>query len=430
MWYPFKTQVARGISSFGTRWKIDAHYFAKNSFLVLLGQAVGFLRGIVSGYLVARFFDQTVYGEYQFMLSIMGMLAVLGIPGMATPVARAWSRGDPFSVRTVTRHQFMIALIGSGLLLAAIPFLDYYGKADLWPLFLAAAIFFPLPPIAMVHFGSYAVGKARFDLSLKANLIWSVISVILTTLIILFHQSALLVLIVAVATPPIVYLWMGRRFLPPNVEGRDESGNIIRFAWKLTFASLPADLAWYLDKLMISHFFGLNQLALFSVAILIPEQAKVFTKQFFPVAFAKQASIVDSPETRRKLMKAVLAGTVVFGTGIAVYVVLCPFVIPLLFPKYDPAQLVFLTSIAAATLITNPASLFAQYLEAQGMIRETRIAQWCAAALFAGSLVGLVPTMGLLGAILARGVFRFAYVGLAWWFVLRAPVRVTVTTSA
>jgi len=427
MWYPLKEPIASAITAFGKKWKIDAHYFAKNSFLVLIGQAIGFLRGIVSGYLVARFFDQTVYGEYQFMLSIMGMIAVLGIPGMATPVARAWSRGEPFSVAAVTRHQFLVAIIGSGLLLAAIPFLDMYGKADLWPLFLAAAILFPLPPIAMVRFGSYAVGKARFDISLRANVVWSSISVVLTTLIILFHQSALLVLVVAVATPPLVYLWMGRHFRPPMVEGRDESGNIIRFAWKLTIASLPADLAWYVDKLMISHFFGLNQLALFSVAILIPEQAKVFTKQFFPVAFAKQAAIVDSRATRLKLLQAVLAGTAVFAVGIAVYVLLCPFVIPFLFPNYDASQLVFLTSVAAATLITNPASLFAQYLEAQGMIRETRIAQWGAAAVFLVLLGMLIPTMGLLGAIVARGGFRFAFVGAAAWYAMRSPIRITRT---
>lgn len=423
MWYPLKEPIASAITAFGTKWKIDAHYFAKNSFFVLIGQAVGFLRGIVSGYLVARFFDQAVYGEYQFMLSIMGLLALLGIPGMATPVARAWSRGESFSLRAITRHQLLVASIGSFALLGAIPFLGFYGKQELWPLFLCAAILFPLPPIAMVRFGSYTVGKARFDISLRANLIWSSISVVLTTCIILFYQSALLVLVVAVATPPLVYFVMSRNFRPPETKGKDESGNIIRFAWNLTFASLPADLAWYLDKLMISHFFGLNQLALFSVAILIPEQAKVFTKQFFPVAFAKQAAIIDNRATRLKLLQAVFVGTAIFVVGIAGYVILCPFVIPFLFPKYDAQQLVFLTSVAAVTLVTNPASLFAQYLEAQGMLRETRIAQWGAAVVFATLLVALIPTMGLVGALVARGVFRLAYVGIAAWYALGSPLR-------
>lgn len=422
MRYPYKHQIAGLLTSASKRWKFDAHYFAKNSFLVLVGQAVGFVRGIVSGYLVARFFDQAVYGEYQFMLSVMGMLAVLGIPGMATPVARAWSKNEPFDLGIITRHQAIVGSVGSLLLLCAIPFLGMYGKADLWPLFVAAAVVFPIPSIAMVRFGSYTVGKPRFDIALRAGIVWSVLSIVCTALIILFWQSALLVLVVATIVPPVVYLWMGRAFVPPESKDPEDSKKIIRFAWKLTFASLPADLTWYVDKLMISHFFGLNQLALFSVALIVPEQVKLFTKQFFPVAFSKQASVVDSRATRRKLTAAVLGGMGVFAAGAAVYAIASPILMPLLFPQYDATQLTLLTSVAAVTVITNPASLFAQYLEAQGMLRETRIAQWSAAVLFAISLVTLIPTMGLLGAVLARGVFRFAYVGLSWWFVHSAPL--------
>lgn len=423
MRYPFRSQIAAALSAIGIRWKFDAHYFAKNSFLVLLGQGVGFLRGIVSGYLVARFFEQETYGQYQFMLSIMGMLAVFSIPGMATPVARAWSKNEPFSIDAITRHQVMVGSIGSLLLLGAIPFLGLYGKADLWPLFVAAAIIFPVPSIAMVRFGSYTVGKARFDIALRANVAWSLISIVCTTSIILFNQSALLMLVVATLAPPIVYLWMGRNFTPTASKDPEDSAKIVRFAWRLTFASLPADLTWYLDKLMISHFFGLNQLALFSVALIIPEQVKIFTKQFFPVAFSKQASIVDSRESRRKLTQAVLAGTAVFSVGAVAYALVSPVLMALLFPQYDTAQLSLLTSVAAISVVTNPASLFGQYLEAQGMIRETRIAQWSAAGFFAVALVTLIPAFGLLGAVLARGVFRIAFVGLSAWFVHRAPYK-------
>lgn len=422
MRYPYKAQIAGILTSLGRRWKIDAHYFAKNSFLILVGQAVGFLRGIVSGYLVARFFEQTMYGQYQFMLSVMGSIAMFGIPGMATPVARAWSKNEPFDINAITRHQLLVGSIGSLILLGAIPFLGAYGKAELWPLFVAAAIIFTVPSIAMVRFGSYTVGKPRFDIALRANIAWSAVSIVLTLLIILFRQSALLVLVVATLTPPVVYLWMSRNFIPPESKDPEDTKKIISFAWRLTFASLPADLVWYLDKLMISSFFGLNQLAVFSVALIIPEQVKLFTKQFFPVAFSKQASIADNLATRRKMTHAVLVGTVVFALGSVAYALLSPFLMAVLFPKYDSAQLALLTSVAAITVVTNPASLFAQYLEAQGMLRETRIAQWTAAGLFALSLVTLIPTMGLLGAVLARGIFRIAYVGISWWFVHRSPI--------
>lgn len=423
MRFPFQTAVSSLLTALGTRFRFDAHYFAKHSFFVLLGQVVSFLRGIVSGYLVARFFEQEIYGQYQFILSVMGMIGILAIPGMSTPVARAWSRGEGFSLPRIMRHMLLVGSLGSIILLGAIPFLEHYGKGDLWPLFLAGAILFPLPSIAMVRFGTYTIGTSRFDLMLRANVVWSLISVTLTALILLFRPSPLLMLIVATASPPLVYLWMSRKLRPPADPGGANTRGIIRYAWQLTTASLPADLSWYLDKLMISHFFGLNQLALFSVALLVPEQVKVFTKQFFPVAFAKQASLSDTRETRRKLTMAVLVGIAVYGVGIVVYVAIAPFLMPLLFPQYASPLLVLLTSVAAVTIITNPASLFTQYLEAQGKIRETRHAQWGAAGLFVVALVALIPTLGLLGAVLARGIFRVAYVGIAWLYVQFGPLQ-------
>lgn len=411
------------LTRLGKRFGIDAHYFAKNSALVLIGHAIGILRGIVTGYLVARLFNQETYGQYQFMLSVVGMLALLGLPGIGNPVARAWARDEAFSLRRITMQQLKACLIGSFVLLACIPFLGYYGRQELWPLFLAAAILFPLPPIAMVHFGGFTVGKSRFDISLRAGIVWSIIMTLATLGVVLFHESALLMLIIGMTIPSLTYVWYSRGFTPPVEKGTKNTDAIIKYGWQLTFATLPVDLIWYLDKLMISQFFGLNQLATFSIALLVPEQAKIFLKQFLPISFAKQAAGNDTQDRRRKLMKAVLLGMLVFAVGIAVYIVLCPFLMPILFPNYDATEITLLTSVAALTLITMPGALFSQYMEARGMIRQIRIANWVSAVLFALSIVTLIPFYGLVGAMLARGIFRVASLCMSGWFVMRAPLQ-------
>lgn len=411
------------LSKIGRKFGIDAHYFAKHSFYVLLGHGVSIVRGIIAGYFVARFFSKEVYGEYQFILSVVGMLTLFGLPGLSTPVARAWSRGEEFSLEKVKSFHLKFCLIGSAILLGSMPFLAYYDRTELWPLFLAAAVLFPLPPIAMVSFGSPTVGQSRFDLQLNASLIWSTLTILATIFIIFFYQSALLMFIVSVSIPPLVYLYMSRNMQPPEEKGDKNTRSIIRYGLKFTFATLPVDLVWYLDKLLISHFLGLSQLATFSVAFLIPEQVKIFVKQFLPVSFAKQAKGVDSWERRMKLMKVVLIGTLIFAVGILAYIAVSPWLMPFLFPQYDAKELVLLTSIAAIAIITSPGSLFAQFLEAQGMIREVRSSNWIAAIVFAASLVFLIPTYGLIGAAVARIMFRFVYTGATWWYVMRAPIK-------
>ncbi len=411
------------ISAFGDKFGIDAHYFAKNSALVLLGHGVSIIRGIIAGYFVARYFEKDTYGEYQFILSVVGMLSLFGLAGMSNAVTRAWARGDAFSERRITLHHLGVCAIGSVLLFAAIPFLHYYNRQELWPLFAAAAFLFPLSPIAMVRFGGFTIGKARFDIALKVSLVWSTLLILATVAILWLHQSALLMFVAATAIPSLVYLYYSRGIHPPAIKsGNDQTESIISYAWRITFATMPLDLVWYLDKLLISQLFGLNQLATFTVALLVPEQVRLFMKQFLPVSFARQAAGDDSWERRKKLIKIVLTGTLVFALGIAIYILLCPIVIPFLFPQYDAHELTLLTSVASLALLTMPGTLFSQYLEAQGMLREIRIANWSAAVMFGGLLWILIPFYGLLGAVAARALFRFMHLSIICWFMVRAPL--------
>lgn len=424
MWRPSFVRFSPFLSSVGARFGFDAHYYAKNSALVSLGHVIGLLRGIVTGYLVARLFRPDIYGQYQFMLSIVGMLSIFGLSGLPVALSRAWARGEPFSIRRIVTAQLTVGIVGSVFLIGSIPFLGYYNRTELWPLFLLAGVLFPLPQLGTMLFGAYTFGRSRFDTALKANLAWSIVMVAATFFVLMFTPSALWMLLIVMAVPPLTYLFFLRRIRPPSGDGADKStSNVIRYAWQLTFATLPTELVWYVDKLLISYFFGLNQLATFAVAILIPEQAKIFLKQFFPISLAKQAQGSDSLERRKKLFRAVLFGTVVFAVGIVLYIVSTPVLIPLLFPQYDSAQVITLTSVMAATLITMPSTLISQYLEAQGMIRENRRANWVAAAVFLVLLVLLIPTYGLLGAILARGGFRLCLIMLSWILLLRRPVQ-------
>jgi O-antigen/teichoic acid export membrane protein len=410
------------LTAIGKKIGIDTHYFAKNSSIVLVGHAIAIIRGIVTGYLVALLFPQKMYGEYQFILSITGAMAIFGVPGLASATGRATARGETFTNRGILMFLFPISSIGSLLLIATIPFLGIFDRAELWPLFLVAALFFPLSHIATVLFGGIAWGKERFDLILKTNIIWSIIMIGATILILMYWPSALLMLIASMTIPWVIQLL----FLPHlshTDANREYEGKIIKYGWQITLATLPVNMVWYLDKLLISAFFGLNQLAIFSVALLIPEQIKSLTKQFFPIAFPRQAKGSDSKERRNKLCRIVAGGTALFSCFIILYIVLSPWFMPFLFPQYTGANIILITNIAMTTLIVIPASLFPQYLEAQGMIKELQRSHWIAAILFGIFLIGLVPNYGALGAVIARGIFRVTYVGYAGWFLWKTPIR-------
>ncbi len=415
--------LAPWLTALSKRIGIDLHYFAKNSFLVSVSHVVNIVRGIISGYFVARLFEKEIYGQYQFILSVMSMLAMFGLPGLMDSVTRALARKEKFSMQAIVLHQGKICAIASIVLLSCIPFLEYYHRESLWPLFVAAAIIFPLPNIAQILFGAPVVGLSRFDIALKANIIWSIINIICTVVILYYTQSAFLMLITSTVIAPITYIMMSKKIQPEKDLDEENTKEIIRYGWQLTLRNLPNDLAWYIDKLIISQFLGLNQLATFSVSILIPEQVKGLVKQFVPIAFAKQAARSDSKEMRQKLLKVVASGMGIFTIGIIVYTMISPWIIPFLFPKYHAHEVIFLTNISAITLVMTPTALLGQYLDAQKMVREIQIANWGSACIFALALVTIVPLYGLIGAVIARGIFRFMYGVTTCWFVLRAPIK-------
>lgn len=388
----------------------SARVFTRDALLVTASHGIAVLRGIVTGYLIARLFPRSLYGEYQLVITVVGTLSILGLPGLHTALVRAIAQGHRGVVRAVLPRYVTITLLGSLILIGIAGIATMRGEAGLLPLFLTAALLFPLHHTGALLFGSIAVGEQRFDWTLRTSLVWSTLVILATIGILITSPSPSLLLLVSLGIPGVIYLVVGMALLrryPPASGVRDT----LQYGLRLTFATLPVNAVWYLDKLLISGQLGLDQLAVFSVALLIPEQVKTWGKELLPVTLVRQARGEDSLARRRKLLRVVAVLTALFALGIAAYIALAPWVFPFLFPNYPEA--VILTQVAAVTLITNPATLLPQYLEARGMIRQLQWSHWLAAVVFCILLLLLIPRYGVLGAIIARGAFRLVYVGYA-----------------
>lgn len=414
--------MAPTLTAVGQRFGFDAHYFARNSAIVTLSHGIAMLKGIITGYLVTRLFPPEMYGEYRFVLGVMGFISFIGLPGLSTAVAGAIARKEPVSLARMAAWYASVSAIGSLVLFGCIFLLPQWGRPELWPLFAIAGLLFVPGAISTNLYGGVIRGTGAFGTAFRLSLFSNASVMIAVLAMLILQPSSLLLLAIVSGIPAVVYLaglvGFERRFRSDKPQHA-----LRRTALHLSIATIPSSVSWYLDGLIISAFFGLNQLALFSVALLIPEQVKVWTKEMFPILFSRQASGKDTPDRRRKMHQAVLLGTAFFALGIALYVAASPFIMPVLFPRYPAEELVLLTRIAALTLIVAPASLYPQFLEARNMTKAVHISNWTASAAFVVALVTLVPLYGPLGAILSRGVFRLLYAFSAFVIVQRTPTQ-------
>lgn len=411
------------LTTIGKRFGIDAHYLAKNSFIVSSSYVISILRGLITGYLVARLFPRELYGQYQLILSVVGTLSVFGLPDLSKAVSRAVAHGNPGMVRTVAKIHAVLCLLGSVVLLSGIAILPFFNRMDLWPLLIAAAVLFPLGPVSTTLFGGLTVGEGTFSKAFQANLVWSILMIVWTVLVLLTYPSPLLMLIGVKAIPALVFLGFGlmmvRGIKPAS---KEEAKPVLKYGIGLTLLNLPLSLSSYLDGLLVSAFFGINQMAVFSVALLIPEQFKVWAGELLPITFSRQARGDDSMKRRYRLMRQVLFLACIFACGITAYIVAAPLIFKYLFPQYPDA--VFLSQIAAVILVTVPGGLLTQYMEAQAMLKALTWTRWISVIVFVTSLLLLVPTMNLIGALIARGLLRMTYllvtIGCLLWM---KPVR-------
>lgn len=410
------------LSWLSTTFQIDAKYFVKNSLIVTTGHGISVIRGIVTGYLVTRLMAPAIYGEYQFVQSLIGTLGVFTMTGLPTSIARSIARKDDVPLLFTLKIHTVITAFGAIALLCMIPFLSLWGRAELWPLLLIASLLYVPSIIGPYFFGGIVIGTGQFSRSLRTSALSGLLLIVSVLLMLFLKPSAAVLLALMLGIPAIVFL-LSLREMIKMFPSREHSWKLVKYGMQLSFVTIPVTLSWYLDKLMISALFGLNQLALFSVALMIPEQIKVWAKELFPVSFSRQAHGEDSRARRKKITQAVGIGTIFVAIGILCYIVISPAIIPILFPLYPAHEVILLTNIAAITLITMPATLFPQYLEARGMIKDLTIANWLAAVMFTLSLLVLVPSYGLVGAVIARGVFRFIYAGYAAFAVWTRPLK-------
>ncbi len=393
------------------------HLLAKNALVSSFGYGVSFLRGIITGYFVARMLPREVYGEYRFVMSIFGMISVLSLPNIANALFRAIARGEKGVALPVGIWQFFIALPGAAALLIVIPFLPR-DRMSLWPIFVLAACLFPLYETASTVLGGVTVGRERFDVALWANVAWSTGAIVATLLIIFLHPSPLLLFLTVIGLPSIAYFSFSVPFIE-KVSNFPAAKSIVLYGLKLSLIALPMSIAWYLDDVVVSAFLGLNQLAVFSVATIIPEQVKSWCKELLPVSYARQARGTDTFARRWSLLAPFGRLTFIFSLGIFAYILLTRFFFQIFFPNYMDA--VLLSQIAAATIIVIiPGSLITQYMEAHAMLRPLHLTQWISAGLFCISLFTLIPAFHLIGAVLSLAVLRLSNTALSLYFFLTA----------
>ena len=153
----------------------DMVYLAEGGFWLTLGQMVSTAASFLLAIAFANLLDPITYGNYRYVLSLIGMLSVLTLTGMGIAITQATARGLEGSFYTGFKTKLKWGLLAS---LASIGLAGYYWLQgnNLLPIpLLISATFLPLMQASQVY-KDLLIGKKLFDIQTKYSTLSQIIS--------------------------------------------------------------------------------------------------------------------------------------------------------------------------------------------------------------------------------------------------------------
>lgn len=392
--------------------KTDMVYLTKGSFWLTLGYAVSTGSAFLLAIAFANLLPKEVYGNYRYVLSLFGILAIPNLSGMETALTRTVAQGNEGSLMPVIKTRIRWGILGGiASLFTASYYYFFAHNPNLTMAFLITAAFLPL----MDPLGSYSAvltGKKLFGVSTKYFVITQIVSTAGLLTAILMTDNLFIILLAYFApytAMRYIYLKITLKKFQTN-QNRDP--NTISYGKHLSLMNVISTIATYLDRLLVFHYLGAVQLAIYSFAIALPEQIKALLKGIDALVLPK-----FSERTKEEIKQTIWGKVFRFGIAISVitiiYILAAPFVFKVFFPQYLDS--VFYSQIFAISLLAGINTFHFSALQAQKAQKELYHFNIWSSLIEIFLLLVLLHFYGLMGIVLARVFTRFANSGLTFW---------------
>lgn len=381
------------------RWtQTDMIYLAKGGSWLGVGQVVSMAAAFLSSIAFANLLPVETYGAYKYIFSIIGILSIPTLGGMSTALIQSVARGSEGTLYAATKTKMRWGLLSAvgGLGLAAY---YYYGHNPYLALsFLVAAVFLPLMDPLNIY-TSYLNGKKEFKLITEFNVINQIIILaVMVTAIWLTKNIWLIILIYFIINTSAnsFFYWLTVRRAPPN---REVSQEALSYGKHLTVMNVIGLIAGQLDKILMWHYLGAAELAIYAFALAPIDQANTGILKNSVFLAMPKFSTNDPNSLKKNLPLKLIKFTFLTLIAALAYIIIAPYLYQTFFPKY--AVSVVYSRFYALTLAILPLGLFTTAIVSQGQKKKLYFLSTTMSILKIIFLLVFLPLWGIAGAIFA-----------------------------
>ena len=382
--------------------KTDMSYLTKGGFWLTVDEASGAIAGLLLSVAFAHFLPKEVYGTYRYLIALFWIFTAFTMTGLPSAVSRAVAQGREGAFRSSFGFSVRWALPLSVVALGTSAYYFLQGNSDIGFGLLIIAGLGPLMQAAYL-WSAFFAGKKKFKSLAMYGAVFAFVPALTLLATMYSVHNPLVLLFSYLASTVLVGLLISFsifRHERPNTVPDPECRNL---GWHFSAMNLLGTIAQQIDKIVVFHYLGAVQLAVYALATALPEQVK---NVFGSVSTLALPKFIARPYAEiQKTFWYRLWGFTGLLTVVAIaYALLAPFAFALFFPAYGEA--VLYSQVFALSLIPIGNTISITLLQAHKAKRELYIFNVLSPVFQIGSLIVLTSMYGLMGAVVARIVAR------------------------
>lgn len=377
--------------------KTDMVYIAKGGFWLVFGQILTFIFSFILTWVFANWVSKEIYGTYKFAISIFGLLSITTLSGMGVSIAKSVAQNKSGSVKKSITKKINWGFLGmiGGIILA----LYYYINQNLELAIIFASISILVPfTETFADYQFYLQGQKDFKSQSIYRTIQRAVLALLTILVIIISNDVKIIIFSYLLFFGLLNFLIYKKSLKKYPPNQEEDANLIPYGYHLSLMGVLRLIANQIDKILMFHFVGAIALANYFFAIAVPQEMNSLFSQMNTLAFPKFSDRNDSHSKKALLIKICkYSGILILPVGL--YIILAPLFFQIFFPEYMAA--VFYSQIFVLSLLFTPFTLINNFFSATGRTKILYFTNLIEPILFIIFLLILLPTLGILGAILS-----------------------------
>lgn len=384
--------------------KIDMVYLAGGGLWLGLGQIIATGSAFFISLAFANLISPDSFGTYKYVLSITSLMGIATLSGMDSAITQSVARGFDGTLVPGFKEKMKW---GFGGMIFSFALAVYYFIGDnntLGISFIVVGLFLPFIDSLDIY-NSLLWGKKLFKTQVSYNTIKKVIGLASVVLTLFITKNILIIITVYFLSALIPNIFFFLKAKKLYISNNEIDASTIKYGKNLSFIYVISLILSEIDKILVFHYVGAANLAVYSLALAPNDQIKGLFKNINSLAMPIFSSKSKS-EVRQNLWHKIkflaLATTII----VVCYFFAAPYFFSFFFPKY--LESIKFSQILSISLIPVIISGFIYtILESQKAEKEIYYYNVYTNVFGIIILLPLVYYYGIWGAIISKVITRF-----------------------